>query len=167
MGKTDFIDKHRPRHHAMEAMKKCLDETPRGVVQALKTFGETFKSTADTTKARISNLLDIYKTDIRMLVQDMDANPDHYSEEQKTVITELLAGKEVSDAKKNDVFLAWQRPKELETKTRDLLREMTDRRHREAREDAETVLEDGKTLAEHRDDEASFEKQDHLDKVII
>jgi len=161
---SDFIERYRPRHEALELLQTVLkSEEP-----VLKAFS-AFTAVADTTRTRPDNLLDLYLGSSRELLQDVARRPDHYSAEHKDIIDRLANRPEtVTVAEKNSVFMAWQRPKELEAKTQSRIRELTSRRLREQqrKEDEEIVLGDGRTLAAHLED-PSFESQDFGDKVII
>lgn len=167
---ADFIERYRPRHEALETLQQIAAEAPLGIAKA---FASAFTAVADTSRTRHTNLLDLYLRDSRELLYDSMQRPEHYTARHIDAIERLHNKRAVTDQEKNELFETWQRPTDLEAKSRARLRELTDRRHAEQRqklEDEETVLENGRTLAEDQssgDGDSSFENQNFGDKVII
>lgn len=168
-----FIDQFRPRHKPLEDLQKLMS-APRAEAHAAFTeYRGTFASTSDTRAKRPSNLVELYLgNDIRAIAQDAAERPDHYDARQHAIIAALSAGKaaidsKITDLEMNDLLLQWMRPTEIEQKSRKLTKKEDD--------DDVVVMEDGRTLSEHLEDEKSrsqfegtFQDQDSFgDKIIL
>lgn len=170
-----FTDLYAPKHQGIEDLKTRLAPVPYGgLAQVAPPAPQIVRS---------SSLLEFYMgKDLRQLYDDMRARPDHYDDRQKELIEHLVNGVPLSpdptDREKDDLLLRWVRSTEVESKSQQLVRQISDARHRkeqEDRENEEIVMEDGQTLKDHLEgkqqtpggEEPTFEKQDFGDKIIF
>ena len=143
-----FITDYAPRHTAWAALRQYAVDAEANPVLALQGLALA-TAVADTTTMRPQNLLELYLPDTRVLLADAEERPEHYAG-LDVELRALRSGTALSDIKKNELFLTWQRPTALADATRERIRELTARRHKERVEDEEIVMEDGRTLAEHK-----------------
>jgi hypothetical protein len=172
---ADFIEAHRPRHEPIEALRNLIAAPPEVAGKSFLEYVGAFAATADTTKTRPTNLLDLYAQDIREVYLDAQRRPEHYDERQHEMLNHLQHGaplsREMTDEEKNELLLTYMRrtisTEERERKIREQDRQ---RKRREQEENEDIVLEDGRSLAEAIEDEkntGTFEKQDFGDKIIV
>jgi hypothetical protein len=168
-----FSEQYGAKHEGLEKLRSLL-EAPNFVD---KVYSGVFSGMADP-KPFPSTLLEFYLgNDLRQIYDDIRARPDHYDDRHKEIIEHLVHGAaipgELTNRDRDDLFFRWMRPTEVEAKSKDLARKITDARHKEDAENAEIILEDGRSLKDHlegedsRKAEPSFEKQDFGDKIVF
>lgn len=161
-----FVEQHAPKHQGLEEWNELMKPVQHRI----------FAGTAPPPP-RPQTLLEFYLgNDLRQLVDDMHARPEHYTDRQREILHHLVHGTQVSSPvdmhEKDELFLQWQRQSDLSAKSKDLVKKITDARHEaEKAEDEETIMPDGRSLAEHRQQQEnalpSFEAQNFGDKIII
>lgn len=162
-----FTDLHGPKHEGLEAFGKALED-----LRATPDFRGLFSGTAEPLP-RPRTLLEFYLgNDLRQLLQDVRARPEHYSERQREIVEHLCgtggAVEPPTDQEKDELLLHFTRSTEAEAKSRDLIREMTAARHRkEDKENEETIMEDGRSLKDHLESDPTYETQSFGDKIIV
>lgn len=172
---ADFMKAHLPRHQPMEALRDLIAAPPEAAGSSFKEYVGAFTTTADTTKTRPTNLLDLYAQDIRELYLDAQRRPEHYDERQHELLNHLMTkaplSRPMTDAEKNELLLTYMRrtitKEERERKIKD---QDSRRKKREQDEDDETIMEDGRSLSETIEGEkgtGTFERQDFGDKIIV
>jgi hypothetical protein len=154
----DFIS----RHHPLIAAVREVVRRP-GVAAMANLSG--FVATADTSKSRPADLIDLYLPyGVQQIVDDAATRREHYTPRQHEILGVIKTRpKSISAAERNELFLTWQRP----TKAEAAAKARNTRLSRRRGDDDDIVLEDGRTLSQHESDRASFEKQDFGDKIII
>jgi hypothetical protein len=174
--RPSFTDLYAPKHTGIEDLKKRLAPVPYG--------GLAQVAPAEGPRPTSPTLLEFYLgKDLRQIYDDMRARPDHYDERQKAIIEHLVnqvaVDMAVTDREKDDLLLHWMRPSEVASKSQDLVRRLSDARHRKEQEDKENeeiIMEDGQSLKDHLEGkppepgapgEPTFEKQDFGDKIIF
>lgn len=171
---ADFMEAHRPRHEPIEALRNLIAAPPEAAGKSFLEYIGAFTTTADTTKTRPTNLLDLYAQDIRAIYLDAEQRPDHYDERQHEILNHLMLqaplSRELTDEEKNELLLTYMRRSVSKEERNRKIREQEARRKKQEQEENEDiVLEDGRTLAEAIEDEkhqGTFEKQDFGDKII-
>lgn len=172
-----FVEKNLPRHEPIEALRKLIAAKPEDKAEALVEYFGAFTHTADTTKSRPEDLIELYMIDIRAMFRDYEDRPSHYTPRQHDILMFLVmkypVNPEPTAEEKNDLVLTYLRASATD-KQKDLSRKRyeAEQRKREAEENEETVMEDGRNLNEVLADEKNrneptFEKQDYQDKVLI
>lgn len=167
-----FVEMYAPKHQGLEDLKtRILPPKPEVPYKPMGT-------TAPLPPAPASSLLDFYLNDLRVVQADMQARPDHYDDRQKEVIESLLNKTElarpITAAEKDEIALQYVRDTQLARQSRDSLQRVTNARHTEQEDDAETIMEDGRSLKDHKEDGTAargdmsfvFQKQNG-DKIII
>lgn len=162
-----FVEQYAPRHSGLEQLAELMKPVQHRLFAA---------TTAPVP--RPATLLEFYLgNDFRQILDDVHLRPDHYTDRQKEILSNLAHGTPAStpvmDQEKDELFLQWQRQSDLSAKSRDLVKEISDARHREKADDDETIMDDGRSLSEHRQQQQeeerspSFERQDYGDKIIV
>lgn len=161
------------RHHGLQQLEEAGRALHSGKVPEFKPLGSLAIGPAPQPRL----LLDFYVQDPRALQEDMLARPDHYDDRQKEIITSLVDGtplaRPATDDEKNEIVMQYVRDTELARQSRDSVQRVTNARH-EDEDDQETIMEDGRSLKEHKQDGTArrgdqsfiFEKQNG-DKIII
>lgn len=169
----NFMREHLPRHQPIEALRTLIAAPQEAAGKSFLEYAGAFESTADTTKTRPTNLLDLYAQDIREIYFDAQRRPEHYDERQHAILQQLVAKLpgDITDAEKNELLLTFTRPSvPKEERDRRIREQEKLRKKREQEENEEILLEDGRSLADAIEDEKSngvFEKQDFGDKIIV
>lgn len=161
-----FVEQHAPRHRGLEEWAELMKPVQHRL----------FVATAQPVP-RPQTLIEFYLgNDLRQLMEDMYERPEHYTDRQREVLHHLTHGTQLSSRvdsyEKDELFLQWQRQSDLSTKSKELVKKITDARHLEERsENEETIMDDGRSLAEHQQAQEnappSFEAQDFGDKIIV
>jgi hypothetical protein len=169
----DFMQENLPRHQPIEALRAFMSAPQEASGKSFLEYVSAFESTADTTKTRPTNLLDLYAQDIREIYFDAQRRPEHYNERQHAILQQLVAKMpgNITNAEKNELLLTFIRPS-VPKKERDrrILEQEKLRKKREQEENEKILLEDGRSLADAIEDEKSdwiFEKQNFSDKIIV
>lgn len=174
----NFIEDNLPRHGPMEALRDLIAAKPEEKAEAVLKYVGQFTHTADTTKTRPTNLLDLYLMDVRTIYVDAQERPDHYDARQHEILNHLVMhvplSRPITDEEKNDLLLTHLRASVSSKKKEDEKKkyDAAQRKKREQEENDEITLEDGRSLSEAIEADKykadpTFEAQDFGDKVII
>lgn len=165
MKKPSFTDQHAPKHPGLEEWAELMKPVQHRI----------FVTTAPPVP-RPQTLLEFYLNgDLRQILNDMAARPDHYSDRQREVLHHLVHGSQttspVTTQEKDDLFYQWQRQSDLSAKSKEMVSAISDARHqREKSENEEIIMEDGRSLADHQNAQEStptFENQSFGDRIIV
>lgn len=156
-----FTELYLPKHEGLERWD-LLKEGNRG--RALLAFAEAATTVAPTELEEPKGLLELYTGgNYAHLSDDVARRPDHYTDRQKEIVDSLIHKKKLpeppTEREKTDLLLQLTRSTQSARATKEINRKMTEPK----KEEEEIVLEDGKTLKE----QASFEKQDFGDKILV
>jgi hypothetical protein len=175
----DFVEENLPRHEPIEAMRSLIASPQEDLGKSFLEYVGTFVTTADTTRVRPNNLLDLYEINIRQVYQDAHQRPEHYDDRQHEILDHMAMGRPLTrsptDPEKNELVLTFLRRSTSEAERRRRAQEQDrHRRRQEQEENDDIILEDGSSVSDaiesekaQKNYEAVFEKQDFGDKVII
>jgi len=96
-----------------EALRDLIAAKPEDAAKSFLDYCGAFAETADTTKTRPSNLLDLYLPDIREIYRDSVARAEHYDQRQHDCVSHLATQSvletPITDTEKNELLLTFMR----------------------------------------------------------